>query len=259
MSGQLQPNMLVPSSAAGISVGPPANLASGSLTAATATTAGVASGGASGGASNASNAGQYEASLHASVTSGNVCTRLLDRLEAICGHGPGKPFADHIIAFVPTDNRKTTTALTAQEVQLRLRRDISPTDWIRHDELHTDVLHCRDWLLGQYGHPETRPGRQVTVRPFLQTNIEGNALLFTTALGYGFLLEYARRGYLFIFDGTIEVHVYQCYKLNVRQSIASASPVDTDWIVEATAVSPDSEQIPRAVEALLRLKALLAG
>ncbi|RKP10811.1 hypothetical protein THASP1DRAFT_21526 [Thamnocephalis sphaerospora] len=208
----------------------------------------------------ASTAGQYEASLHASIAAGAARARLLDRLEAMCGHGPGEPFAEHVIAFIPTDARKPMNALATQEVQLRLRRELTAYQ-LQHESTGKEPLACREWWLCQFGHPETRPGRQVTVRPFLQTSIEGNAMLFIAALGYDFLFEYVRRGRVFTFDNSVRVHVYQPHKasLSVRNAVASASAVDRDWIVEATAVSPDSEHIPRATEALLRLKGLLAG
>ncbi|RKP26821.1 hypothetical protein SYNPS1DRAFT_27498 [Syncephalis pseudoplumigaleata] len=88
-SNPLPPSMLVSPSTTG--------MPGGQLAAAAGTAAATVAGSAAG------SAGQYEASLHAGVTAGAMCTRVLDRLEAICGHGPGKPFADHIVALVPSD------------------------------------------------------------------------------------------------------------------------------------------------------------
>jgi hypothetical protein len=80
--------MLVSSSTTGITGGPLAATTTAAATTGTSTTG--------------ANTGHYEASLHAGVTTGSMTTRVLDRLEAICGNGPGKPFADHIIALVPS-------------------------------------------------------------------------------------------------------------------------------------------------------------
>jgi hypothetical protein len=193
--------------------------------------------------------GQYEASLYANINSNIIRTRLLNRLEAICGNGPGESFTDHVIAFIPSDSRKSMNLPSAQEVQLRLSRKVKSST----------KESSKDWYLSQYGHPETRPGRQVTVRPFIQTTLEGNGLLFMNALGYKFLFEYIRIGRMFIFEHIVNIYIYQVYKPNIQYSITNISILDQDWIIEAVAISPDAESIPKVSEVLLKLKGLLAG
>lgn len=63
------------------------------------------------------------------------------------------------------------------------------------------------------GHPEPQRGRTVTVRPVTQAKVGGDALRFVRSLSYTFAFEFARQGFVFVYQDNVRISVTRLYKV----------------------------------------------
>ncbi|GES99240.1 mediator of RNA polymerase II transcription subunit 18 [Rhizophagus clarus] len=153
----------------------------------------------------------FECSLHGHI-SNKLKAKLLDRLIGICGTHP-IPIFEHEIGFIPTI-QTTEGPHRNEDVLLRLKSPIEEDD-----------LTKRQWTLCQLGHPETRTGRTVTVRPVLYSKISvGDALKFMTVLGYSYTFEYAKKGIIFTYRDILKISITQIFKLEVQHDVSKLTP-----------------------------------
>ncbi|RIA80939.1 Med18 protein [Glomus cerebriforme] len=174
----------------------------------------------------------FECSLHGHI-SNKLKAKLLDRLIGICGTHP-IPIFEHEIGFIPTI-QTPEGPLRNEDVSLKLKSPIEEDD-----------LTKRQWTLCQFGHPETRTGRTVTLRPVLYSKISvGDALKFMNVLGYSYAFEFAKKGIIFTFRDILKISITQIFKLEVQHDVSKLIPFDPkqNWIVEVTTIPSQQDQV----------------
>ncbi|KAJ1998730.1 hypothetical protein H4R26_005347, partial [Coemansia thaxteri] len=85
-----------------------------------------------------------------------------------------------------------------------------------------------------------------------------SASQFLSLLGYRFGSEFVRKGYWFLYRGSIKVVVSQIFSVPEQGNVQLAVPVDPsgNWLVQILSDAMTQEQVPRVCEQLDELKRL---
>ncbi|CAG8755976.1 1608_t:CDS:2 [Dentiscutata erythropus] len=191
-------------------------------------------------------AAHYECSLHGRI-SGNLKSRLFDRLVGICGTQPIPTF-EHEIGFIPTTQTPEGPSRN-DDVLLRLKSPIN--------EKGPDK---RQWQLCQLGHPETN--RSYTVRPiFYSKFLNGDALKFMNVLGYKFAFEFAKKGNVFTYRDALKISITQIFTLEKLHDITSIKPFDNkdNFIVEILSCLTPKDGVENVCNTLKEFTGMLKG
>ncbi|KAJ1726935.1 hypothetical protein LPJ61_004864 [Coemansia biformis] len=193
---------------------------------------------------------RYECSLHGLLAAPQE-PQLRTRLEALCGDTrAAHRELHHEIACVPCVETPVGP-LRREDHMLRLRIELDPDDPLDYGSATNTVCFL--------GHPEPRSSRGASVRPVVYAQVfSGNAPQFLSLLGYKFHSEFVRRGYWFLYQGTLKVIVSQIFRLAEEGNVQSAELVDPsgNWLVQIAADAMSQEQVPRICEQLDELKSL---
>ncbi|KZP12118.1 hypothetical protein FIBSPDRAFT_755463 [Athelia psychrophila] len=119
------------------------------------------------------------------------------------------------------------------------------------------------WILYSYLKPESaRMHPEATVRPWATCQVIGDALSFSSALGYVRRSQIYKKGYAFR-RGALVIQMFQQEQVDPKTQQPTPAHADTLWEVEVKTASPirNTQETPlnRSVEAVLEVQILMKG
>ncbi|KAF8505681.1 hypothetical protein F5888DRAFT_1791690 [Russula emetica] len=119
------------------------------------------------------------------------------------------------------------------------------------------------WVLYSFWKPESaRTHPEATVRPWATVQVVGDALSFSSALGYIKRTEIYKRGYVFR-RGRLVIQIFQEEQVDPNTQQPIPAHADTLWQVIVKTANPvrGTQEVPlsRHIEAVLEVQALMKG
>lgn len=201
-------------------------------------------------------------SLYSSVPDADLKISL-HTLVSLTGQKPNPIFSHHLI-FMPQPINPANTQQQHELYRMRLSRDVDTAAYvIPYAKLPTSSdRNYAHWTAHVAELPEAGKRKVVSQALLSTTILDDEPFRFVGSLGYEYSSEYWIKGYQFIYNDTITIHLFRLCVYNSNTGTLELLDKSGKWIVKAysdVASVTDIEGINAATAALETLKTDLSG